>query len=186
MATINSVDTSLSGQTGTGSFVGSTSPTLVTPALGAATATSVNFGGASLATYSGLTAWTPVFTFATPGNLSVAYTVQNGYYSRVGNIVTVNFLIQFAPTFTTSSGNALVTGLPFTSNSSSNNTAWGALLSEAVILSPYTYAVSEIQPNATQIIFYGCQSGVNAANVTTGSFVSTNSYELGSTLTYLV
>jgi len=34
MATNNAVNTSLSGQTGTGNFVGSTSPSLVTPALG--------------------------------------------------------------------------------------------------------------------------------------------------------
>lgn len=34
MATNNSVNTSLSGQTGTGNFVGATSPTLITPALG--------------------------------------------------------------------------------------------------------------------------------------------------------
>lgn len=44
MTTNNSVDVSLAGQTGTGTFVGSTSPTLVTPVLGAATATSLNFG----------------------------------------------------------------------------------------------------------------------------------------------
>jgi hypothetical protein len=43
MATNNSVNTSLSGQTGTGNFVGSTSSTLVTPILGAATATSLAF-----------------------------------------------------------------------------------------------------------------------------------------------
>lgn len=43
MATQNAVDTSLSGQTGTSSFVGSTSPTLITPILGAATATSITF-----------------------------------------------------------------------------------------------------------------------------------------------
>lgn len=43
MATNNAVNTSLSGQTGTGTFVGATSPTLVTPTLGAATATSVAF-----------------------------------------------------------------------------------------------------------------------------------------------
>lgn len=43
MATINSVNTSLSGQTGTGGFVGSTSPTLVTPVLVAASATSLSF-----------------------------------------------------------------------------------------------------------------------------------------------
>ena len=43
MTTINSVGTGLSGASGSGSFVGSTSPTLVTPTLGAATATSVAF-----------------------------------------------------------------------------------------------------------------------------------------------
>lgn len=43
MATMNSVNTNLSGQTGTGSFVGSTSPTLVTPVLGISSATSLSF-----------------------------------------------------------------------------------------------------------------------------------------------
>jgi hypothetical protein len=43
MATNNAINVGLSGATGTGSFVGSTSPTLVTPTLGAATATSVTF-----------------------------------------------------------------------------------------------------------------------------------------------
>jgi hypothetical protein len=43
MATNNSVDVGLAGSTGTVNFVGSTSPTLVTPILGAATATSVTF-----------------------------------------------------------------------------------------------------------------------------------------------
>lgn len=42
MATNNAVNTSLSGQTGTGNFVGATSPTLITPVLGVATATTVN------------------------------------------------------------------------------------------------------------------------------------------------
>tara|TARA_R110000823_G_scaffold315159_2_gene445950 strand:+ start:16558 stop:16911 length:354 start_codon:yes stop_codon:yes gene_type:complete len=37
MATRNTVDTSLAGQTGTGSFVGSTSPAFVTPVLGTPT-----------------------------------------------------------------------------------------------------------------------------------------------------
>jgi hypothetical protein len=43
MATNNAVNSPLSGTTGTGNFVGSTSPTLVTPTLGAATATSLAF-----------------------------------------------------------------------------------------------------------------------------------------------
>lgn len=47
MTTINSVGVNLSGQTGTGNFVGSTSPTLITPVLGAASATSVTFSSTS-------------------------------------------------------------------------------------------------------------------------------------------
>lgn len=43
MATNNAVNVGLSGSTGTGNFVGATSPTLVTPILGAATATSLAF-----------------------------------------------------------------------------------------------------------------------------------------------
>lgn len=43
MSTNNSVNVGLSGSTGTGSFVGSNSPTLVTPTLGAASATSLTF-----------------------------------------------------------------------------------------------------------------------------------------------
>lgn len=39
----NAVNSPLSGTTGTGDFVGSISPTLVTPTLGAATATSISF-----------------------------------------------------------------------------------------------------------------------------------------------
>lgn len=42
MATQNGLNLSLSGQTGTGVFTGATSPTLVTPVLGVATATTVN------------------------------------------------------------------------------------------------------------------------------------------------
>lgn len=43
MTTINAVNNGLSGATGTVNFVGSTSPTLITPVLGVATATSLSF-----------------------------------------------------------------------------------------------------------------------------------------------
>lgn len=47
MTTNNAVNTSLSGQTGTGSFAGSTSPTFITPTLGAASGTSLAFSSTS-------------------------------------------------------------------------------------------------------------------------------------------
>jgi len=43
MTTINSVGLGLSGATGTGNFVGATSPTLVTPTLGSATMTQITW-----------------------------------------------------------------------------------------------------------------------------------------------
>lgn len=43
MAVVNAVGNALTGSTGSGSFVGATSPTLVTPVLGAATGTTLAF-----------------------------------------------------------------------------------------------------------------------------------------------
>lgn len=114
MATNNSVNTSLSGQTGTGSFAGSNSPTLVTPILGVASATSINFGVDNLAYYNNAIAITPTFTFSTPGDLSVTYSTQSGNQWRIGNMFFLNYVIVFTPTWTTASGTARFAGLPVT------------------------------------------------------------------------
>lgn len=47
MATVNQVGVGLSGASGTGSFAGTTSPTFVTPVLGASSATSLAFSSTS-------------------------------------------------------------------------------------------------------------------------------------------
>lgn len=100
--------------TGTGAPVLATSPTLTTPNIGAATATSINFGGSSLSSYVEAGTFTPVFTCATPGDLSVAYTTQTGVYTRIGNVVYITMTLNCTPTFTTASGNVSITGLPYT------------------------------------------------------------------------
>lgn len=89
--------------------------TLTTPNIGAATATSINFGGSSLSTYTAKTAFhlAAEFTFATPGDLSVVYSNKACFYSVVGNLVTVNMYVTGTPTYTTASGNAQISGLPF-------------------------------------------------------------------------
>lgn len=112
MATINQVGNSLTGSTGSGAFVGSTSPTLVTPNIGVATATSINFGGTALSNYTENDAVVPTITFATPGDLSVVYTVQQMYFTRIGreNYVAIN--LSFTPTYVTASGTFLIGTLP--------------------------------------------------------------------------
>lgn len=72
MATNNGVNTTLSGQSGTGSFAGTTSPTFVTPTLGAATGTSLTLGTYSVLPVTAWVAYTPTFTgFGTVTGISV-------------------------------------------------------------------------------------------------------------------
>lgn len=61
--------------------------------------------------------FTPVLTFATPGTLTVAYSVQQGAYTKIGDLV--NIFINIATTtfnLGTASGTMQVTGLPFTNS----------------------------------------------------------------------
>jgi hypothetical protein len=99
---------SASGATGTTStnLVFSTSPTLVTPTLGAALATSIKFGsGTVLSTYEEGT-WTP-----SVGG-TATYTIQQGSYTKVGRLVTVSFDMAILLILTGSTSG--ISGLPFT------------------------------------------------------------------------
>lgn len=72
----------------------------------------------ALAQFNNLTApklsFTPTFTFATSGDLSVAYTSRIGYYTVINKLVCFNAFLNFTPTYTTSTGtgNFVLTGLP--------------------------------------------------------------------------
>jgi hypothetical protein len=173
--------------TGSGNIVFGTSPTLVTPTLGAAAATSINFGGSSLSTYTATTTWTPVFTFATVGNLSVAYTTQNGYYMQIGSVVFANFAIAFTPTFSTSAGNAQITGLPISSHNSSNNVATGSCYTNLfTYTTSTTMCVPEIVSNSSIIILSSSGSGAANGNLTISNFTTGTAYYVVGSIAYLV
>jgi hypothetical protein len=91
-----------------------TNMNLTTPTLGVASATSINFGGGALASYVPKTSFTPTFTFATPGDLSVSYATQVALYERIGNVVTYTIYLTCTPTFTTGAGAIRIAGLPLT------------------------------------------------------------------------
>lgn len=69
--------TVISDETGSGALVFANTPTLVTPVLGAATATSLSFGGSTLSTFIDWTSYTPSFSagFGTPTNVTFSYRV---------------------------------------------------------------------------------------------------------------
>lgn len=77
----------------------------------------VNSSGNGLTTVAGAlvaqTAWTPVITCSTPGNLTIVYSTQVGAVYTIGAIVIVIFDLQTSTfTHTTASGNIGITGWP--------------------------------------------------------------------------
>ncbi len=85
------------------------SPTLTTPSLGVASATSINFGGGACSTYTPPTAFTPGLQF---GGAAVGMTgTFTGRYSQVCGVLT--YIVNIALSAKGSStGTALITGLP--------------------------------------------------------------------------
>ncbi len=185
MAAVNSVGNALTGSTGTGTFVGANTPTLITPVLGAATATSVNFGGSTLSTYSANTSWTPTFTFTVLGDLSVSYATRLGNYSRIGNLVMISFNVTCTPTFTTASGGARLSGIPFNGTSATQGVGM-------VFPAGFNFPTAAVEflgyigPSYSTIDFYGVTAvGGNPQSVST-NFTSGVQISLVGTITYLV
>lgn len=111
MTTNNSVNVGLSGSTGSGTFVGATSPTLVTPVIGVATATSINFGQNALNFYQE-GSWTPVDN----SGASLAFTSVAANYTRVGRLVVATCTLTYPSTV--SGAAASIGGLPYTISNS--------------------------------------------------------------------
>lgn len=91
MAIANMINVPATGHTGSGNIVLSNSPTFTTPTLGAASATSINFGGTALSTYATWANYTPTCTLVGgSGNTVPTYTGgDNGRWLQIGNIVFV-------------------------------------------------------------------------------------------------
>jgi hypothetical protein len=173
------------GATGTTStnLVFSTSPTLVTPVLGAASATSINFGGDSLNAYTASASWTPVVTFDTPGDISVSYATQSASYSRIGVIVTATINILFTPTYATSSGNFRITGLPITPNSLSVGSIHS--FTSSLVYAGKTQLNTNIYAGNSYILIYASGSATAGGFLTTTEVISGVQFGFQGTIIYI-
>lgn len=117
--------------------------------------------------YEARAAFTPSLTFATPGNLSVAYSTRVGRVVREGHQITIAVQIQTSTfTHTTASGALRITGLPFTVKNTSGADWIGQLIWSGITKATYTSIGARAQANGTIVDFVASGSGVGAAAVT--------------------
>lgn len=111
-------------------------------------------------------AWTPVLTFATPGNLSVSYGSQVGSYRIEGRRLLARFTIVTSGfTHTTASGSLLLTGLPIASTVSSNRISVGSAYWSGITKAGFSQIVPRMGTSVSSIEFYACGSGAGLSGV---------------------
>lgn len=154
--------------TGTGAVARASSPAFITPTLGAALATSINFGGTTLSNYAEGT-WTPTIT--TSGTVGTpAYTAQTGDYTRIGRLVILQFNIFLSGWTGSPTGNVSISGVPLVQGGQ----AGMCNLSFYTVngLASLNYGVSGLLTNTTIALYQGGNStctAITAAQFGTGA-----------------
>lgn len=129
--------------------------------------------------------YTPVLTFATPGDVAVTYGTQVGTYRKIGGVVHVQYNVSATVfTFTTASGNLQITGLPFTSISTTGSATRGKVVWSGITKANYTEVGSGIGAGAALFTFAASGSAQAASNVSatdtpsggTPSFIGVHTY----------
>jgi len=94
--------------------------------------------------------WTPVIAGNTVAG-SNTYTVQNGYYTKIGNRVLINLDIAMSNKDAAMDGHVKITGLPFTPSTASNNQASMAFgrYDNVDLSAGYTQLVAMVQVSGT-------------------------------------
>jgi len=113
--------------------------------------------------------WTPVLSdAATGGNNAASYTDREGWYTKIGNVVTINARIVFPVTTGMTGGNeAFIKGIPFTTS----RQGYGSIYLRDITYSALrTYAQSFLLNNCFQIVTQG--SAVNETYTTVSQIAS--------------
>jgi hypothetical protein len=121
-------------------------------------------------------AFTPTATFATPGDLSVGYAIQTGFYYRFGNAIFVTCTIRFTPTYTTSAGALRIGGLVI-SGGSTNWVLPVNISTQAVTFNSLgTQVFATVPSNYFQLNSQG--SGAASSSLTVTNFPSGTEYSI--------
>jgi hypothetical protein len=130
--------------------------------------------------------WTPVLARLTGSNYT--FSRQDGFYTKIGNIVHVQFAITISAVTTQGSSFFLVSGLPFTAKNSTLQNGGGSATDQSAISGEPCTSIG-VSPNATQILLFATgnptinggvlgETGANTANAIAGNFVGSITYEV--------
>jgi len=127
--------------------------------------------------------WTPAFEFATAGDASFTYTTRTGWYTRVGNLVTVQFeVVVSATTVGTGSGNLLLAGLPFISKTGFTQSGVISYASGYTTNMPTTV---EVASASAKLVFIS-QPATAAGTIITNTNVPAGATAMYGAITYMV
>jgi hypothetical protein len=127
--------------------------------------------------------WTPTITFAVPGDLSVTYAAQRGWYRKIGGLVSIGFAVATSAfTHTTASGNLQIGGLPFAANTID---AYGPCAFQGITKANYTQFSPQAQTAQTYLVVTASGSGQALVNVTASDTPSGGTLIIASTTMYI-
>lgn len=110
--------------------------------------------------------WTPVLTFAAPGDLAIVYSSQAGTYTKKGREITLSFdVVTTTFTYTTATGGIQITGAPFSNSAAGirfGSLSWGGINKAG----GYTQVNPRIGPSMSIINFQGAGMGVAQTTIT--------------------
>lgn len=117
--------------------------------------------------------FTPVFSSAIPGDLTVTYTLQYGNLTKIGNRVFFDISINCTPTFSTAAGAVIVSGLSIAAASSVTNYRCDASITPWIAPAGY-YFQSSAAINNTQTMMFQRHSnaGLASDNIAITEFTS--------------
>ncbi len=130
--------------------------------------------------------WTPTFTFDTPGNLVVVYSIQAGMATKHGRQVHASFSLTTSTfTHTTAAGNARISGLPYTSDSTSNMEWYGSLGWGGITKATYTHVTLRLLTSTSSMNLLASGSGVAASSVAFGDMPTGGTVNLRGSISYM-
>lgn len=131
--------------------------------------------------------WTPAVTFASAGDLSVAYTTQVGRYTKIGNLCVATFnIVTSSFTHTSATGNLRISGVPFTIENTTGLTPVGGLAWQGITKANYTDINAVAILNTTYLELQASGSAQNLDTIDVGDAPTGGSVILRGTVAFRV